>query len=426
MKILLKNGMVVDAKNNIFEKLDLLICDDKILKIEKEILDEADRIINCDNNWIVPGLVDLHVHLREPGFTHKETIKTGGQSAAKGGVTTMCAMPNTNPVIDSRYLVESQILKAKNEGLVNILPIGAITKGQAGEELAPIADMKFAGACGISEDGKTVDNAKLFKDALEIAAELDFPVFSHCEDINLKNHGVVHEGVASEKFGVKGISKETEDLITGRDILLAKSLKAKLHICHVSTDESVELIRNGKKHNENLTAEACPHHFTLCDEDIIADDGNFKMSPPIRDKKSVEAIINGLKDGSIDCIATDHAPHHENEKNRGLVKSANGIVGLETLVPLTITELVKKNILSPQEFVRKTSQRPCEILGIDKGILEVGKIADIAVIDVNTKYKIDINTFASKSNNSPFHGREVFGKVLYTFVNGNLVYSMEG
>lgn len=425
MKILLKNGIVVDAKNNIFEKLDLLICDNIILKMDKQILEDADQIINCDNNWIVPGLVDLHVHLREPGFTHKETIKTGGLSAAKGGVTTMCAMPNTNPTIDNRYMVECQILKAKEESLVNILPIGAITKGQAGQELAPISDMKFAGACGISEDGKTVENAKLFMDALEICKELDFLMFSHCEDMNLKNDGVVHQGIASQKFNVRGISKETEDLITSRDIFLAKNLQARLHICHVSTDESVEIIRQGKKFNKNLSAEVCPHHFALCDEDITSDDGNFKMSPPIRDKQSVEALIKGLKDGTIDCIATDHAPHHKNEKNQGLIKSANGIVGLETLVPLTITELVKTNILTPLEFVEKTSLRPCEILGIDKGVLEVGKIADIAIIDVENMYKIDINSFASKSNNSPFHGKEVFGKVLYTFVNGNLVYSKE-
>lgn len=421
--ILLKNGIVVDKKNNIFGKMDLLVKDSIIIKIEPEIKDDVDLVIDCTNNWIVPGLIDLHVHLREPGFTHKETIKTGGLSAAKGGVTTMCAMPNTNPVIDSRYLVESQVLKAKEESIVNILPIGSITKKQAGEELSPIADMKLAGACGISEDGKTVKNAKLFKDALEIAKELDFTVFSHCEDMDLKNNGVVHEGLASEKYGVKGISKETEDLITARDILLAKNIKAKLHICHVSTDESVEIIRQGKKYNENLTAEVCPHHFTLCDENITSDDGNFKMSPPIRDKFSVEAIINGLKDGTIDCIATDHAPHHENEKNKGLIKSANGIVGLETLVPLSITELVKKHILSPIEFVEKTSYNPAKILGIDKGVLEVGKVADITIIDVENKYKIDINSFVSKSNNSPFHNREVYGKVLYTFVNGKIVYA---
>lgn len=425
MKILLKNGIIVDSKNDIFEKMDLLISNDRIEEIKKEINADVDKIIDCTNKWIVPGLIDLHVHLREPGFTHKETIKTGGESAAKGGVTTMCAMPNTNPIIDSRYLVECQVLKAKNESLVNVLPIGAITKGQRGEELAPITDMKLAGACGISEDGKTVKNAKLFSDALQIAKELDFVVFSHCEDMDLKNNGVVHEGIASERFNVKGISKETEDLITSRDILLAKSIKAKLHICHVSTDESVEIIRHGKITNEFLTAEVCPHHFTLSDEDIISDDGNFKMSPPIRDKKSVLALQEGLKDGTIDCIATDHAPHHENEKNRGLTKSANGIVGLETLVPLTITELVKTNILSPQEFVEKTSYNPAKILGLDKGILEENKIADIAIIDVDNKYKIDVNSFASKSNNSPFHNKEVYGQVLYTIVNGSIVYSKE-
>ncbi|MFV0503494.1 MAG: dihydroorotase [Lachnospirales bacterium] len=420
--MLLKNGYVIDAKNNVQEVMDVYIENNIIKEIGKNLNKSNCEIIDCTNKWIVPGLIDLHVHLREPGFTHKENIKTGTKSAAAGGVTTICAMPNTKPVIDSRFLMEAINLKFEKEAVVNVLQIGAITKGQNGETLTPIADMKLGGACGISEDGKTVVNSKLMKDALEISKELDMLVLCHCEDDNLKNNGVINEGLAAEKFDLMGITEDTEDIITARDIFLGNALQSRIHICHVSTKGSVNIIRENKLKNPNLTAEVCPHHFILTDRDIQEDDGDYKMSPPIRDITSKNEIIKGLQDGTIDCIATDHAPHHYNEKLGGFKRAANGIVGLETLVPLTITELVKTNLITPLEFVEKTSYNPAKILKLDKGTIEAGKIADITIIDPNKKFRINKDEFYSKSSNTPFHNKEVYGMVEYTLVNGKVAY----
>ncbi len=421
-KILIKNGNVIDPKNNIDEIFDLLIIDGKVKKIEKNIIDEVDEIIDASNTWVVPGLIDLHVHLREPGFTNKETIKTGTSSALKGGVTTICAMPNTNPPIDSPLLVEYFLMKCEKEAVVNVLPIGAMTKGQKGEEIAPYGKMKEAGACAISEDGKSIKDALLMKSAMNYAKTFNIPIFAHCEDEDLKDGGQINEGLASTNLGLKGISNDVEDVTTARDIILANSLNSKLHICHISTKTSLDLVEFFKQSNNHLTCEVTPHHFTLTDEDIVEYDGNFKMSPPLRSKEDKNRILKALKEDIIDVIATDHAPHTEEEKNCEFDLCANGIVGLETLVPLTVTELVNKDIITKRQFVEKTSLNPAKILGLDKGHLSVGAIADITIINPLEKYKINKNEFLSKGKNTPFHNRDVFGKVKYTIINGNVLY----
>ncbi len=421
-RVLIKNGNLIDPKNNIDEVLDLLIVDGKVEKVEKNIELQADTIIDATNQWVVPGLIDLHVHLREPGGNYKETIKTGTESAARGGVTTVCAMPNTTPAMDSPLLVEYFMLKCEKEAVVNVLPIGAMTKGQNGEELAPYGKMKEQGICAVSEDGKSVLNTGLMKTALTYAKMFDLPVFSHCEDESLKKDGQINDGVASVDLGLKGISNDVEDVITARDIVLAHSLQSKLHICHLSTEYSLDLVEFGKVKNKNLTCEVTPHHFTLIDEDVKAYDGNFKMAPPLRSRADRERILQGLKEDIIDVIATDHAPHAEYEKNCEFELCANGIVGLETLVPLTITELVHKDVITKKQFVEKTSLNPAKILGLDKGQLSLGAVADITIIDPNEKYKINKDEFKSKGRNTPFHNKEVSGKVKYTLVNGKVVY----
>jgi dihydroorotase len=422
MKILIKNGRLIDPANGKDDNFDVLIEEQIIRKVEKNIDEDVDKIIDAKGLWVVPGLIDVHVHLREPGFEHKETIKTGSDSAAKGGFTTICAMPNTNPVIDNEYMVEYVKMKAEKEAKVNIFQIGAITKGQKGEELANIGNMAKAGICGISEDGHTVMNAALYKKAMTYAKMFDLLVFAHCEDKNLVGKGVMNAGEKALGLGLAGISNDVEDVIISRDIILAEKTGVKLHICHVSTAGGVKLIERAKEDGIDVTAEVCPHHFILTDEDIEGFDTNFKMNPPLRAQSDVEALIQGLKNNTIEIIATDHAPHHYDEKNGTFDEAAFGIVGLETAVPLTLSELVDKGILTPRQMIEKMSLNPARRLGIDKGNLAEGKIADITLIDPEETYAIDCQKFVSKSKNSPFHGREVKGKVKMTLVAGQIVY----
>ncbi len=420
MKTVIKNGRLLNPATNTDELLDILIEDDKILKIEKDIKEEAE-IIDAKGCWVTPGLIDVHVHLREPGFEHKETIATGTRSAAMGGFTTVCCMPNTSPVIDNEILVEYIKLKTAREGVVNVLPIGSITRGQLGEELSNIGKMVEAGACAISEDGKSVDNAALMKTALKYAKMFNIPVLSHCEDRKLVGSGQMNASEFSQMLGLKGISNDSEEVFVSRDIILAESVGAKLHLCHLSTKGSVELLRSAKARGANVTAEVCPHHFALTEKAVEGYDTNAKMNPPLRSEKDVEAIKKALGDGTIEIIATDHAPHHIDEKNCEFDLAANGIVGLETAVPLCITELVETKIITPIELIRKLTENPAKMLGIDKGNIEVGKIADITIIDPNATYEIEVNKFQSKGKNSPFGGRKVSGKVLYTIVAGKVV-----
>ena len=421
MKLLIQNGQVIDPASQTNEVMDILIEDGIISKIEKNIIGKADKIINAEGNWVTPGFIDVHVHLREPGYEYKETIATGTRSAAKGGYTTICPMPNTNPVCDSDIMIEYIKLKAEREGVIHVLPIGAITKGQKGEELSNIGKMAKAGACAISEDGKSVLSSGLLKTAMKYAKMFDIPVLSHCEDISLVAGGSMNAGASAQLLGLKGISNDSEEVIVARDIILAKSTNSKLHICHMSTKGSIDLLRQAKSSGQIVTAEATPHHFTLSDDFITDYDGNTKMNPPLRSKEDVLAIRQALKDNVIEIIATDHAPHSVDEKNCEYEKVAFGIVGLETALPLGITVLVEEGWLTPMELITKMTYNPAKMLNIDKGTLTIGKAADIAIIDPNRTYKIDPSTFASKSKNTPFGGFQVKGKVIYTIVDGNIV-----
>lgn len=421
MSLLIKNGRVLNPKTNTDTIMDILIKEKVIVKMGECITENAEDTIDAQNMWVVPGLIDVHVHLREPGYEYKETIETGTKSAAAGGFTTICAMPNTNPVVDSEILVEYIKMKAEKTGVVNVLPIGSITKGQLGEELAGIGQMVKAGICAISEDGKTVMNASLMSTALKYAKMFNIPVLSHCEDKTLSG-GVMNAGDTASLLGLKGIAREAEEIIAARDIILARGAGAKLHICHVSTKGLVQLIREARARGEAVTAEACPHHFALTEEAVGGYDSNTKMSPPLRTQKDADSIKKALKENIIEIIATDHAPHSLDDKNCEFEKAAFGIVGLETALSVSMTELMHQNILSPLELIAKMSTNPAKLMGIDKGTLEVGKAADIAIIAPEEEFTVDVNSFYSKSKNSPFHGYKAKGKVKYTIVAGKIVF----
>ena len=420
MRILIKNGHIIDPANHIYETADLLVINGKICQVDHTINEEADKIIDAKGMWVTPGLIDLHVHLRDPGYEHKETIATGTRAGAMGGFTTICAMPNTNPVTDNEILVEYIKMKAEREGVINVLPIGAITKGQKGEELADIGKMAQVGACAISEDGKSVPGPALMKNALRYAKMFDLPVFDHCEEISLAK-GSMNAGDRASLMGLKGISNDSEELIVARDMILAGSVKAQIHLCHISTEESIIQIKQARERGVNVTAEATPHHFTLCDEDITEYDANVKKNPPLRSKKDVEAVRQALKDGTIDVIATDHAPHHIDDKNCEFEKAANGIIGLETALPLGIKILVEGGYLTPSELIAKMTCNPAKILKSNRGTLSVGAPADIAIIDPAAEVVFDVSKMKSKAKNTPFNGYKAKGKVLYTIVGGEIV-----
>lgn len=426
MRILIQNGRVIDPASGKDGNFDILTEDNKIVKVEEKIdavKDEADRVIDAKGCYVMPGLIDLHVHLRDPGLTHKETVETGAMAAARGGFTTIVAMPNTKPVTDDKTRVSYVHNKAKMNAPVNVLQAGAVTMGQQGSELADIEGMVQAGAPAISEDGKSVMDSGLYRKAMKTAARLGIPVLAHCEDINLVEGGVVNADPHTEEMGLKGISNAVEDIITARDIMLARETGVRLHLCHCSTKDSVRMVEEAKKEGLPVTAEVCPHHFTLTSEDIVKGDTNYKMNPPLRTREDVEALREGLKADIMDVISTDHAPHSQEEKQRGMDKAPFGIVGLETAVALTITELVENGILTPMQMAQKMSYNPAKVIGIDKGTLLPGKTADIVIIDPKQEYVIDKNSFASKGRNTPFDGRKVKGKVKMTICGGRVVYN---
>lgn len=423
MKILIRNGHVVDPLTKMDGLADVLVEEDKIVRVGTGIEEPSDRVIDAAGCYVMPGFIDLHVHLREPGLEHKETLKTGGEAAVRGGVTTVCAMPNTKPVIDTKEKVEAVHEKAKKDSPAHVIQIGAVTAGQAGKELADIAGMAEAGCHAISEDGKSVMNASLYRKGMKLAKESGISVFAHCEDITMVEGGVMNADENAERLGMKGITNSVEDVIVARDILLAKETGVRLHLCHCSTADSVKMIAAAKKTGLPVTGEVCPHHFILTSDDIPEDDGNYKMNPPLRSRADVEALKQGLKDGTMDVIATDHAPHAAEEKNKSMAQAAFGIVGLETSAVLTYTYLVKEGILTVMEMAEKMSLHPAQILGLgDKGSVSEGKTADIVIFDPEKTYKIDKNSFASKGKNTPFDGYQVSGEVRYTLVDGRVVY----
>lgn len=423
MSLLIKNGHVIDPEIKLDMVRDVLIQDDRIVRVDENISDAVDEVIDANGMYVMPGFIDLHVHLRDPGLTYKETLATGGAAAARGGVTTICAMPNTKPVIDTRELVEEVHERAKKESPVHVIQIGAITKEQKGEELADIKGMGEAGCHAISEDGKSVMNASLYRKAMKIAKENGISIFAHCEDITMVEGGVMNADAKAEELGLKGITNAVEDVIVARDILLAKETGVRLHLCHCSTKDSVEMIRLAKEEGLPVTGEVCPHHFTLCTDDIKEDDGNYKMNPPLRSRKDVEALKAGLASDIMDVISTDHAPHSEEEKNQPMEKAPFGIVGLETSAALTYTELVKPGIISMMQMAEKMSYNPAQILGLtEKGSVSEGKIADLVIFDAEKEYRIDTASFASKGKNTPFQGYPVSGEVACTIVDGKVVY----
>lgn len=423
--LLIKNGRVIDAGTNTDKITDVYVKDGIIGEVGDDLsIDDTDCVtIDASGCFVMPGFIDLHVHLRDPGFTHKETIQTGAMAAARGGVTTICPMPNTKPSTDNPEIVSEIVERASKEACVNVLPVGAVTIGQLGKEVTDIRGMKQSGICAISEDGKSVMDSEVYRQAMRIAKECEIPVMAHCEDINLVAGGVMNDDGRAKELGLKGISNAVEDIIAARDILLAKETGVRLHLCHCSTKDSVRMIKEAKEDGLPVTGEVCPHHFILCTEDIPGNDANYKMNPPLRSREDVEALKEGLRDGIMDVISTDHAPHSEEEKARGFEKAPFGIVGLETSASLTYTELVLQGYLTPMQMVEKMSYNPARVLGIDRGTLAEGSVADIVIFNPEAEYVIHAGDFASKGKNTPFEDRKVKGRVEYTIRDGEIVYS---
>ncbi|MED0680180.1 dihydroorotase [Aneurinibacillus thermoaerophilus] len=423
MGTILCNGQIlVDGK---LVKKDILIEGTNVSRIADSIEEAGHEVLDAAGKLIVPGFIDMHVHLREPGFEAKETIATGTASAARGGFTTVACMPNTRPVIDTPETVRLILQKAKEEGSARVLPMGAITVRELGQELTDMAALKEAGVIAVSDDGVGVQSSKMMKDAMKVATSLGLPIVAHCEDDSLVEGGCVHEGVFSEKHGLKGIPSEAESIHVGRDILLAEATGAHYHVCHISTAESVRLVREAKQRGVRVTAEVCPHHLLLCDEDIPGPDANYKMNPPLRSRRDRQALLQGLKDGTIDMIVTDHAPHTAEEKGRGIELAPFGIVGLETAFPLLYTKLVLKGEFTLQEIVDRMTRVPAEVFNLPWGALEEGKSADIAVIDLETEKEVNPETFASKGRNTPFTGWKLKGWPVLTMLEGRIVWQAE-
>ena len=420
MSILLKNGTVIDYASNTEEKLDILIEDEKIVRISENI-ESADKVIDCTDLYIIPGLIDIHCHLREPGAEHKETIETGSKSAVCGGFTTICPMPNTNPTPDSAIVLEKILAEAKRVNLCHILPYSSVTKGEKGEELVDFEEQLKAGAIAFSDDGMPIENARMIREAMIKANELDTFIAEHCEEKSVAQ-GAINAGEVAEKLGVPGVLPEAEEIMAARDIVIAETNKLHTHICHISTETTVNMIRDAKKRGVNVTCETCPHYYSFTVQEVLNSGVNAKMNPPLREADDKLAIIEGLKDGTIDVIITDHAPHSEEEKARGLEKAPNGIIGFETALAATITNLVDKGHITYLDLVRLMSYNPAKLLGIDKGEITEGKIADITIFNPNEEYIYKKENIVSKSKNTPWIGKILKGKVKYTIVDGRIVY----
>jgi dihydroorotase len=423
MKLLIKNGRLIDPANRFDGIADLLIEDGKVVRIGKKIGD-GDRVMDADRKWVVPGLVDIHVHLREPGLEYKETIKTGTEAAAAGGFTSICCMPNTQPVNDNQAVTRLILERARQEGRVHVFPIGAITKDSKGEELAEIGDLVTAGCRGVSDDGKPVANSEVMRRALEYAKAFDIPVIDHCEDPYLAEGGVMNEGLVSTELGLKGIPKAAEEVMVARNLLLAELTGSRLHLAHVSTAGSVRMIREAKSRGVKVTAEATPHHFTLTEDAVRGYNTLAKVNPPLRTQEDVLAIRQGLADGTIDAIATDHAPHTEDEKRSEFDRAPFGMVGLETALPLTLS-LVEAGVLTLVQALSKLTIEPAQIMRLSKGQLGIGADADITIIDPEAHWTVEPDLLHSKSKNTPFIGWKMTGRVVCTIVNGQVVYSQE-
>jgi len=429
--MIIKNGILVDPSQGLEELGTLYLQNDRVSRIVPGEYapapeDEGEEILDASGKYVMPGLIDLHVHFRDPGQTYKEDIATGAAAAAAGGVTTVCTMPNTNPTVDSvetlRYIQE----KAEKEALIRVEQLSAITVGENNETLVDIPAMKAAGAVAFSEDGKSVMDTLLFREGLKQIAAVDGVVMSHCEDKDLVAGGVMNAGPKQEELGYPGITNAVEDVIAARDIFMAAEQGVQLHLCHCSTKGTVELMRMAKRMGYRVTAEVCPHHFTLTDADIPGDEGNYKMNPPLRSEEDVQALIEGLRDGSMDVISTDHAPHGVEEKSKGF-KSPFGIVGLETSAALTFTALVAPGLISISRMVELMSTNPAKVIRMDqeRGTLKQGALADVIVFDPNAVWTVDPEKFRSKGRNTPYAGKTLVGKVETTICGGKIVYRSE-
>lgn len=422
MKLLIKGGRVVDPAQKLDKPLDILIDGPRISRVAENINTPADAVIEAAGKIVLPGIIDMHVHLREPGREDKETVYSGTKAALKGGVTSVLAMPNTNPCIDSPENIK--LLKGiiQRSAQANVFICAAITKDRQGKKLAPIAGFKKEGVRAISDDGASVDDARLMLEAFKSAAKQKIAVICHSEDKALSNHGVVNLGAVSTRMGLKGISAESEYKRVERDLKLAREAGARVHIAHVSCRHSVELIAQAKKKSVRVSAETAPHYFTLSEEAVSGYDTNMKMNPPLRSKEDLEAVRAGLKNGAIDAIASDHAPHTENEKEIEFERAEFGVVGLETMLSVAITELIAKGILDWPGLAEKLALHPARILGIDKGTLQAGKDADLVIIDPDKEWLVEKESMASLSKNSAFLGRKLKGAVDYTILNGKVAY----
>lgn len=422
MRILIKNGRVIDPANNIDDVRDILIEGSQISKVSKSIKEPADKIIDASSKVVMPGIVDMHVHLREPGREDKETIETGTRAALKGGVTSVLAMPNTDPAIDSIENIKllKEIIKSKAR--CNVFIAAAITKERLGKQLVDIAKLKKFGAVAITDDGASVDSKEVFQKALRQVREKKILVICHCEDKLLSGNGVVNLGIMSTRLGLRGISKESEYKRVERDINLAQKTAAAIHIAHVSTKESVELVARAKKRGLKISAETAPHYFCFSDEDLANYDTNLKINPPLRGKDDIMAVKEGLKKGVIDAIASDHAPHTQNEKDIEFERAEFGAIGLETELAAGITYLLIPGLLTWDELVRKLTLNPAKLLKLDKGTLTVGEDADVTIVSPDKEWVVKKDAIISKSKNSPFIGRKLKGLVEYTLFNGEIVY----
>ncbi len=419
--IAIKNATLVLKDGEV--KSDLLIGGNKIVKIGKFEIPDGCAVIDATGKHVIPGIIDMHVHLREPGFEGKEDIESGSRAAVAGGVTQVCCMPNTDPVCDNAVVATYINHRAAQVGLCKIHPIGAITKGEKGETLSDIGKMKSAGIVAISDDGRSVMNSAIMRLAMEYANDFGLKCLCHCEDANLVDGGVVNEGLNSTLTGLKGSLRAAEDIMIARDIALAESLNVPVHICHVSTYSGVEIIRSAKARGVKVTAETCPHYFILTDDIITSYDTSTKVNPPVREERDRAEIIRGLKDGTLDCIVTDHAPHSIKDKQVEYNLAAFGISGIETSFALSYTYLVKSGIMTLSELMAKMSANPAAVLSLEGGEIKEGAPADLAIVDLNEKYTINSKNFLSKGKNTPFNGFEVYGKVLYTLVDGEIKYS---
>lgn len=417
--LLIKNATVVSPADNISGKYDILIENGKIAQIGNNISSNCD-VINADGLYAIPGLVDMHVHLRDPGYTEKEDIISGCKAAAAGGVTSLLAMPNTKPATDSAEVVKYILDKAKNAD-ANVYVAASITKGLKSLEPTDIDEVRNAGAIALTDDGRPVENTKFLSDAMKKAPLCGMHVVAHCEDLYLADGGKMNEGEVSEKLGIKGIPASAEDCGTAREIALSAALDVPVHICHVSTKTSVELIRDAKNRGVKVTAETAPHYFSLTDRELLQRDADYRMNPPLRTKNDVDEIINGLLDGTIDAVATDHAPHTVLEKS-DFIKAPNGSIGMETSLAVGITYLVKSGIMSFDKLVEKMSVNPARILGINAGTLAVGAPADIALVDLDEEWVVDVEKLHGKSKNTPLKGKQLYGKVKKTVLGGKVVY----